>query len=248
MTADPLTRWLETHGLSLCAFRFSELPENVAELVSQAAPDTATLPTSKLLLLANVGPLFWRCLQATSLRTLQDPVDAYSLELANQLNGRFLGNEDFVQLYPTPAHGRNIPLMRLGALAGWNIPSPLGLGLHPEYGPWSAYRAAWLAHSDAVPARYVKKLDAQTTPNLNALQESASLCVGCAAPCADACPANAVRLGENFNLESCFEHRAPKSSACHTDCFARKACPIGADFHYDDEQIAHHMGMRWRET
>lgn len=267
MTADTLSFWLHTHGLSLCAFRGVDLPDDIATMVATAAPVPELLATSQLLLLANVGPRFWRRLQTYPHRTNHNPVDDYSLDLVAELQRRFLRNTNravtdeidatlgddtvavdtnFVQLYPTPANQDHIPLMRLGALAGWNVPSPLGLGLHPEYGPWSAYRAAWLTQSTRLPETYRIKPGEFASPGLNALQNSASLCLGCDAPCASACPADAIHLGRDINLERCYAHRVPETSDCHIDCAARKACPIGADHHYDDDQLAHHMSMTWR--
>ena len=149
-------------------------------------------------------------------------------------------------LYPTPAGQSHIPLMRLGGLAGWNVPSPLGLGLHPKYGPWSAYRAAWITYSEQMPENfYQKPLAFKSTPS-KALQQSAELCIACSAPCSAACPAHAVTHGEQFNVERCDKHRRPETSECHTHCFARIACPIGAEHRYDDSQLVHHMSMRWQ--
>lgn len=249
MNTDALILWLETYGLSLCAFRYADLPEPVASLVADAAPSKETLPTATLLLLANVGPQFWRSLQTSQHYDDMDPVDTYSLKLTRELHSRFFGDTDCTPLYPSPAQQAQIPLMRLGALAGWNVPSPLGLGLHPKYGPWSAYRAAWLTQSSNIPEQYECfniHPESPAAQDIGALTQSADLCVGCAAPCAAACPAQAIQLGESINLERCTEHRLPHESACHSYCFARKACPIGSEHQYDDDQLRHHMGIRWR--
>lgn len=252
MSAHTIAHWLEERGFLLCAFRWGDLPTSVAELIEKALP---ALPhdefgelsdATQLLLLANGGPKFWRCLQRSSYKGHSDPIDTFSLELAGEFQRTFLNNGHFTQLYPTPVGQPHIPLMRLGGLAGWNIPSPLGLGLHPEFGPWSAYRVAWLTDSDQLPDAFINEPQAFNSTDISALQHSAELCVSCSAPCVTACPAAAVTHGEDFHIERCYEHRRPELSECHTHCFARTACPIGADQRYDNEQLAHHMGMRWR--
>ncbi len=246
MPTESISAWLETHGLRLCAFHWKDLPDTICELIQTALPQNTNTTHTQLLLLSNAGPNFWRCLQGSELAQHAEPVDAFSLSLATNLQQTFIKTAPFVQLYPTPIGQQHIPLMRLGGLAGWNIPSPLGLGLDPQFGPWSAYRVAWLTQATELPKSFYVLRDAFKLIDLDALQRSAELCVSCDAPCEAACPANAVTLGESFNIQRCYEHRQPEHSACHTHCFARKACPIGSEYQYDDAQLAHHMSMTWR--
>ncbi len=70
-----------------------------------------------------------------------DPVDHFSLVMTQRFIVDFLSAPPVLMLYPT---GYNIPLQRLGALAGWHHPSLLGLGINGTYGIWFAYRAAFL--------------------------------------------------------------------------------------------------------
>jgi len=249
MSAPAITHWLEEHGFLLCAFRWGDLPNSITELIEKSQPPIARTEVSdatQLLLLANAGPKFWRCLQSSSFKDHSDPVDSFSLELASEFQCTFLPDSQFTQLYPTPVGQSHIPLMRLGGLAGWNIPSPLGLGLHPDYGPWSAYRAAWLTNSVQLPDVFIKRPNTFKSTDITALQQSADLCVSCSAPCVTACPAAAVTHAENFQIERCYEYRRPEISECHTHCFARIACPVGAIHRYDKEQLAHHMAMQWK--
>jgi len=216
MQNEAIAAWLQNNGLLLCAFHWQDLPSSLRSSIEDAIDRTAgsVHKDSNLLLLLNAGPRFWRSLQVSSIKDNPDPVDAYSIELAQDFSNTFLPMARSHQLYPTPGGQAHIPLMRLGGLAGLNVPSPLGLGLHPEYGPWSAYRVAWLTDSNALPV--------------------------------DACPASAVHVDSSFNTAACYEHRQPEHSACHTHCFSRKACPIGIDHQYDDDQLAHHMSYTWR--
>ncbi|GIS88980.1 MAG: hypothetical protein CM1200mP18_16900 [Gammaproteobacteria bacterium] len=40
-----------------------------------------------------------------------------------------------------------IALQKLGKFAGWSHPSPIGIDLHPRYGPWFAFRAVFLINT-----------------------------------------------------------------------------------------------------
>ena len=214
--------------------------------LSSTFSHSALTSSALLVLLANAGPRFWRRLQIESAKNLSNPVDTFSVEKAREFQHTFLRDSRFTQLYPTPAGQSPIPLMRLGRLAGWNIPSPLGLGLHPDYGPWSAYRAAWLTDSAQLPEAFYKEPQTVNITTIDTLQQSAELCVSCTAPCVEACPADAVTHGEDFNIPRCYDYSEPEDSPCHAHCFARTACPIGADHQYDKAQLTHHMIMRWR--
>jgi hypothetical protein len=55
---------------------------------------------------------------------------------------------------------------RIGELCGLGGPSPIGLLIHPGYGPWWALRAAWFVNCELAPS-----------PHL------ARACEGCPAPC-----------------------------------------------------------------
>jgi len=251
MTHSSTNQWLSQHGLLLCAFRWLDLPSAVSEPTYKALPDDRARNINEntiLVLLANAGPTFWRTLQQSPVKNQLDPVDEFSTSLAQSFQDTFLGDSGYTQLYPTPVNQSHIPLMRLGSLAGWNVASPLGLGLHPKFGPWSAYRAAWLTESTQLPSAFLIPLEKFKHTVSQKVQHISELCIGCAAPCATACPAKAVKLGKAFNTDACYQHSRPTDSDCHTHCAARRACPIGQDYEYDNDQLAHHMGMRWRNA
>ena len=69
-----------------------------------------------------------------------------------------------------------IPFQRLGRAAGLGGPGPLGLQIHPVFGPWWAYRALVVVDR-ALPPR----------PPIG------DGCAGCDAPCVAACPAQRGR-------------------------------------------------------
>lgn len=114
--------------------------------------------------------------------------------------------------------------LALAAGLGWR--SKLGLLIHPRFGPWLGLRVAIL-----------------TT---DALEGTGSLagegpCSGCPAPCATACPVDAV--GFPFDIKACgrFHHT---SEVCASTCHARVACPEGAAERYPDEAIRYHYDRR----
>lgn len=115
--------------------------------------------------------------------------------------------------------------------------SALGILIHPEYGPWHAYRAAL-----AFPAR----LDVPTFENVP------SPCDSCEdKPCLTTCPVGAFSV-EGFEATSCTGHISAAAGAdcLRRGCQARRACPIGHDFVYPPSQANFHMAafLDRRET
>jgi epoxyqueuosine reductase len=115
-----------------------------------------------------------------------------------------------------------IPFQRLGRAAGLGAPGPLALQIHPEFGPWWAYRALVVLD---------RRLPAAAPPG--------DACAGCPAPCVAACPAGAV-AASGFDVRACHARRL-SAPACHESCAARLACIRGPQHRYDDRQLAFHM-------
>jgi hypothetical protein len=150
-----------------------------------------------------------------------DPIDAHSLRAI----GAALADRPHRVLYPGVGSS-TVPLARLGALAGWHHPSPLGLGIHPEHGLWFAYRALVVL---AAP-------DLEPTPPA----PGGPPCESCVdQPCLRACPAGAVDPA-GFRVRECVEFRVREASPCQDRCLARLACPVGAASRYDPDQLAYH--------
>jgi len=118
--------------------------------------------------------------------------------------------------------GAHLPFQRLGRAAGLGAPGPLGLQIHPGYGPWWAYRALVVVD---VP------LPTQAPPG--------DACAGCPAPCVTACPAGAVQVS-GFVTPACHARRL-EAEPCRRSCAARIACVRGPEHRYSDEQLAFHM-------
>ena len=118
--------------------------------------------------------------------------------------------------------GAHLPFQRLGRAAGLGASSPLGLQVHPTYGPWWAYRGLIVVDVALPPG-----------PRLR------DACAGCPAPCVQACPAGAVRVA-GFDVPSCHARRLT-AEPCRLSCAARIACIRGPEHRYRDEELAFHM-------
>jgi hypothetical protein len=115
-----------------------------------------------------------------------------------------------------------LPFQRLGRAAGLGAPGPLGLQIHPVYGPWWAYRAL-VTVSAPLPRR----------PPIG------DGCAGCEAPCVGACPVGAVQCS-GFRIPECHARRRAGGD-CRLSCAARIACVRGPEQRYSDAQLAFHM-------
>ncbi|MFT7221969.1 MAG: epoxyqueuosine reductase [Candidatus Azotimanducaceae bacterium] len=231
-----------------------ELPD--AELVNrglnlQAAVElngtSIALPTSvagysHLLVFGHGGQNFWGQVSQRDTQTV-DPLDTYSVEcVADFLKRREIKSFEFI--YPAGVlrmgDAQHIDLRRLGRALGWQFDSPLGIGIHPQYGLWFGYRVV-VAVSVAINAAFPFDKPLDKPPNEAALPDSHP-CDSCSAkPCVAACPVGAV--GESFNLTACVNHRVQPGSECARQCLARAACPVGAEHQYTEAQVQYHYDI-----
>lgn len=106
--------------------------------------------------------------------------------------------------------------------------SPIGLFIHPEYGLWTAFRGAFMFDADI---QFNQKL-VEWHP-----------CDRCAEkPCLTTCPIGAF-TSQGYDYLSCKSHvRSDAGHACKSgSCLARKSCPIGTDFAYEQDHQFFHM-------
>ncbi len=114
-----------------------------------------------------------------------------------------------------------VPMQDLALAAGLGARGRLWLVMHPEFGPWLALRAVCLT-TEALPL---------------ADPVSESPCEGCSAPCAEACPANALHA--ELDWKRCIAHQALKER-CFPLCHSRRACPEGLAQAYTTLQQRYH--------
>jgi ferredoxin len=188
---------------------------------------------SHALIIGNGGPAMFAGFRATpeARDGQRDPLDrftrmALSAAAAEALAGQPGG---YRLLFPFTDSVPALPFQRLGRAAGLGGPGPLGLQIHPVYGPWWAYRGLIaLALPPAAKPALV------TSPS-----EVGDGCAGCAAPCVAACPAGAVRR-DGFSVVACHARRLVAPD-CQLSCVARIRCVRGPEHRYSDQQLAFHM-------
>ena len=209
---------LDRVGLNLQAV--FDLPQLPAALLARLAEQVDLGAYGQLILIANAGPALWQTLSA-ALTPGEHPIDDYSVQQVEAWFAERCGDARCERLYPGEAV---LDLQALGRLAGWHHPSPLKIGIHPEWGTWFGYRVVLLADT-ALPA---------SSPLADE-----SPCAACAGrPCISACPAEALAGGE-FSLARCIAYRREPNSRCASTCLARLQCPVGVAYRYDPAHIRH---------
>jgi len=157
----------------------------------------------------------------------RDPLDRYTRAVVEETVRDALAPSGIAYALRFPFLGElegasPIPFQRLGRATGLGAPGPLGLQIHPVYGPWWAYRALVVVDAE-----------------LPAAAPVGDGCAGCDAPCVAACPAAAVQRA-GFVVPACHARRLAVE-ACHLSCAARIACVRGPEHRYSDQQLAFHM-------
>lgn len=175
-----------------------------------------------LVLVGNAGPAMWRAFRA-GVGDGANPLDDWSRRVVAATARQFRADALFP--FDGPPH---LPFQRWAQRAEPVHASPLGILIHPEYGLWHGYRGA-LAFADrrALPAR-----DDRPAP-----------CAECAAkPCLSACPVAAFARG-GYDVAACagFLASAEGADCMAHSCRARRACPVGRDYAYGDDQAGFHM-------
>lgn len=181
---------------------------------------------SSVVLLGFTGGIQWRHFAHApeAQDRLPDPLDRWSRRIIGALAREF----DAFDVYPSASSEAPLPFQRLALRCEPVHQSPIGLLIHPQWGLWHAYRGALLLP-------FVIELPPPAT--------SEHPCASCATqPCLTACPVDAFRPG-TFELDACVQHvLSDAGRPCREHgCLARRACPVGAEFRYGDEQARFHM-------
>jgi len=149
-----------------------------------------------------------------------DPLDSYTRRVVRRVVEE-LGEAALAIFHPFAGEKVHLPFQRLGMAAGLPAPGPLGVQVHPRFGPWWAYRALVTL---AVPV-------ASEGP-------MAASCPECAGPCVNDCREHAIGGGRWLAGE------LRGQIVCSDACGARLRCPVGPDACYSPEQIAFHARAR----
>lgn len=216
-------QFLTEQGLNLLAvLDCAALPATITKPLADSGVPLADFP--RLLLLGHGGRRLWEMAQTAVSSPIPDPIDTFSWEKTAVFLRDYLNNPLHFRLYPNTDYP--VPLGRLGELAGWSQPSPLGIGISPVYGLWFAYRTAVL-------------LDAPLP--ITTTEYGQRPCESCEAkPCVSGCPVTAVHPTAPINFPACAQHRLAPASPCANQCLARLACPIAPQHRYSREQISYH--------
>jgi hypothetical protein len=130
-------------------------------------------------------------------------------------------------VYPFIQDGRTLNFVQLARVAGLTGPSIIGVSLHPEFGPWIAFRAALL----------VDELIDAPGPAV-----SFDPCPTCTArTCITACPVSAVSIEKGWDIPKCLTHRVEVEQDCLPRCHARVACVIGPQHVYQNDELGYHQ-------
>lgn len=215
---------LKNEGLNLFAILdIQRLPDQAVTLLSKLI-----LPVSeqtRIILIGNGGRALWASIPPS--QWLQaDPIDQYSSAAAGRFAQQVLTQDNFQIIYPgiTP-----VALQQLGTVAGWHTPSPLGIGINPQWGLWYAYRVAAITN-DPLPEIWCP---APPSP-----------CAACAEkPCLSVCPAGALSATSTIEMNMCAGYRLTPESSCADRCQARLSCPVATEQRYTLDQIQYHYRL-----
>ena len=220
MTLAPLLHDLETHGLvPLGAFEAREGDENIPNV-------EPGVPARSLLLVGNAGPALWEIFSRSAEHADGTP------DALNRWSARVLGaiarHHGLGAVFPFegPPYW---PFQHWAKRAGGVSQSPMGVLVHPRYGPWFAYRGAFLFAQPVV---------------LAGLGSDPGPCPSCAdKPCLDVCPAGAIDRNTAYQAETCRDFVVDNpDGACFTGgCLVRHACPFGREYAYEPDQARFHM-------
>ncbi len=192
------------------------------ERVPSGWRSAALLPSARsAVVLATGGPAFFRAFrQSPEAGESIDPLDRF---LVRVVEAAIRGEPAAVAGYYFERRDGFADFVGLARASGLGVPSRLGILIHPEFGPWLAIRALILTERVLAPTHGAPGFDP---------------CSGCPAPCASACPGYALHA-PSFDLSRCTAH-SRQDPACQVGCAARRACPVGARYHYEVDGEAHH--------
>ncbi|AUX45515.1 hypothetical protein SOCE26_070070 [Sorangium cellulosum] len=199
-------------------------------VAEDGVPAAGARAAATLVLLGNAGPSMWRVFSAARAAAPGLALDDWTAAVVSALAAE-LGAAALFPFTGPPYW----PFQRWAQRAEPVYPSPLGILIHPRFGLWHGYRAALVfAERLSLPPR----------------DDAPSPCASCAdRPCLSACPVSAFSPG-SYDVAACVRHLdAGPGAACRTGgCQSRRACPVGQEHVYPEEQRRFHMRAFRRAT
>jgi hypothetical protein len=221
------------------------LDEQGLRLAGQfAATDADALPALPdgrsagwLCLVGMAGSVIWHHFsQSPEYRDGQpDPLDRWSQRIGEALAQRF----GALALFPFQGPPY-LPFQQWALRCEPLQRSPLGLLIHPEHGLWHAFRFALALAEPPIGALSLAGQPGRTAQPAGVDSSICSRCDG--QPCLSACPVQAF-TGSSYKVDDCADWlRQPSGQDCMArGCQARRACPVGSAWRYEDEHAAFHM-------
>jgi hypothetical protein len=182
-------------------------------------------------MVGQVGSEVWPAFAASAIAQdgQPDPMDRWSQAIGDDL-ARSLGGH---ALYPSDGPPW-WPFQQWMARCAPGSVSAMMLRIHPDFGLWQACRFALvlprLAEQDAAVLALPAAADAD-------------ICLQCSGkPCLGACPVSAYSVA-GFAVQACAGHLHTEAGVpcMEQGCLARRACPVGAGYRYDEAHAAFHM-------
>lgn len=180
------------------------------------------------LLIGNIGSSLWPAFSTSDQFNdgLPDPLNRWTAATISELIDRLPDNLVLEVRYP---FGEPVwPFQEYARRAMGIKQSPIGLLHHPEFGLWTAFRAALVF----TPQIAIPELPPKTHACDSCLEK----------PCLNTCPIGAF-APDGYDYSACKSHVASGAgSACFAGgCIARQACPVGQEHANEKVHQAFHM-------
>ena len=173
-------------------------------------------------LLGADGPAMWNAFAASPEYVDGDPkpLDRWSERIIGALADTF----DAIPLFPFGGPPWQ-PFQKWAEKGEGAAASPVLMQVTRKRGLWTSYRGAlgFRAH-----------LELRNSPET-------SPCIGCDAPCLDACPVNALGSGA-YDVPACVAHlKSGRGDSCLDGCLVRKSCPNSGQLDLPEDQRRFHI-------
>lgn len=223
MTLDDISKALNPGGLLVLGAVRADVSDNIPG----SGPDRGK--DSTLILIGNAGSAIWPPFSSEGLDGKPDPLDRWTRRVLDGVSDELARQFDTRLSVLYPFEGPPYwPFQRWAIRSGAAHPTPIGPLIHPTYGPWHAYRGAFVIASSFFIPDPVKNDRA---------------CDTCAdTPCLTTCPVEAFS-GDDYDVPACADHldNNRDGKCMNGGCLARRACPVGRDFHYAPAHARFHM-------